>query len=206
MSEKELENSSEGMNRGDSDCESGEGILRIGLYEPQKALELSLREWFLEFKIPRKKPEHYRVGKNVTVAAKANNYDDDSASSMDTSQSVTGSSSGSFNLPDDASSHSLGPFSLEDVELLIDYFYLPHKHGSKALRILAEFCWLKENAPGYDLLKMHGCLKGSDDADGTKTSTLEDGEGRDGMRSDGETSESVVDEDMTPSEVRLKRV
>lgn len=202
--EKEMESSGEVMIRGDSDCENGDGIRGLGLYEPQKALEVSLREWFSEFKVPRKKPEHYRPSKNVAVAAKANNYDDDSsACSMDTSQSGPTSSSSSCNLSEDSSPNSLGTFSLEDVELLIDYFYLPHKHGSKALRILAEFCWLKENAPGYELLKTHGCLKGSDDADSTKSSPLlEDGEGRDGgMRSDGETSESVVDEDMSSADV-----
>ncbi len=203
--EKPMESSGE-VARIDSDCDSG-GSMRggLGLYEPQKALEVSLREWFLEFKMPRKKPEHYKPGKNVAVAAKANNYDDDSSSSsMDTSHSGPTSSSSSFNIPEDTSPH--GTFSLEDVELLIDYFYLPHKHGSKALKILAEFVWLKENAPGYELLKTHGCLKGSDDTDGTKVSPLEDTDGRDaGMRSDGETSESVVDEDMSSTDVSWGR-
>lgn len=39
-------------------------------------------------------------------------------------------------------------YSLEDLHLLVDYFYLPHQHGERALHILKEFCWLKENAPG----------------------------------------------------------
>jgi len=202
---KEME-SGEEIARVDSDCDNGGSIRSLGLYEPQKALDISLREWFLEFKVPRKKPEHYRPRKNVAMAAKANNYDDDSsASSMDTSQSGPTSSSSSIISSDEQSSHSLGTFSIEDMELLIDYFYLPHKHGSRALQILADFCWLKENAPGYELLKTHGCLKGSEDGDGTKSSPpLEDGDGRDGgMRSDGETSESVVDEDMSSVDVSV---
>ena len=40
------------------------------------------------------------------------------------------------------------PFGLEDLHLLVDFFFLPHQHGERALHILKEFIWLKGNAPG----------------------------------------------------------
>lgn len=185
-------------------CDGGGGNVRgVCLYEPQKALELSLREWFSEFKVPRKNPEHYRTEKNTAAAARANDYED-TGSSMDTSHPMLVSDVPSALSRSENRTHSSSePFSLDDVELLIDYFYLPHKHGSRAIRILEEFCWLKENAPGYELLKVHGCLKGCDNAEGSKVSPVDVGESRDGMRSDGETSESVVDDDMSSADVSV---
>ncbi len=47
-----------------------------------------------------------------------------------------------------ASPVSSKPFTLDDLRLLVDFFYLPHQHGERSLHILEEFCWLKENAPG----------------------------------------------------------
>ena len=47
------------------------------------------------------------------------------------------------------------PFTMEDLRLLVDFFYLPHQHGERALHILKEFCWLKENAPGQLLPGFH---------------------------------------------------
>lgn len=192
--------------RENGDCDNG-GIVRgMCLYEPQKALELSLKEWFTEFKLPRKKPEHYRMAKNTAAAARANSYEDTGSSScsMDTEHSVPVSEApDSLPPPENHPPPSSGPFSLDDVELLIDYFYLPHKHGSRAVRILAEFCWLKENAPGYELLKTHGSLKGCDNVDSSKVTPVDDADSRDGMRSDGETSESVVDEDMNSADVSI---
>ena len=185
------------------ECDSGGNVRGVCLYEPQKALELSVREWFSEFKVPRRNPEHYRPEKNTAAAARANDYED-GGSSMDTSHPMLVSEvSNSSTRSENHTQLSSGPFSLDDVELLIDYFYLPHKHGSKAIRILEEFCWLKENAPGYELLKTNGCLKGSENADGSKGPSVEVGESRDGIRSDGETSESVVDDDMSSADVSV---
>ena len=45
------------------------------------------------------------------------------------------------------------PFTLNDLQVLVDYFYLPHIHGEKGQFILEEFCWLKHNAPGSKALK-----------------------------------------------------
>lgn len=194
----EVEGSGEGR-----DEESG----GLCLYEPQKALEMSLKEWFAEFQLPRKKPEHYKPVKSAESVSKANDFESLGVvtSKMDTSLPpvVNESMHVSDSLPSpsiEASSNS-DPFTLEDVKLLVDYFYLPHKHGSRAVQILEEFCWLKENAPGYEVLKTHGHLKGDDDnkeLEGVKTPPGEGVVG-DGMRSDGETSESVVEDEYMSS-------
>ena len=204
----EVEGSGEG-GRGDEES----GILC--LYEPTKALELSLKEWFSEFQIARKKPAHYKPVKNAESISKANDYETlgNGATKMDTSSSASlppvASESmhmtSSLPSPSVEASSTLDPFTLDDMKLLVDYFYLPHKHGCKAVQILEEFCWLKENAPGYEVLKLHGHLKGHDEkeVEGVKTSPSgESGVASDGMRSDGETSESVVDDEyMTVSDV-----
>lgn len=177
------------------------------LYEPQKALEVSLNEWFAEFQLPRKQPQHYKPVKNVESASKANDYEELGSSKMGTSLPpvVDEVMHVSSSLPSsmEAENPTSDPFSMDDMKLMVDYFYLPHKHGSRALRILEEFCWLKEKAPGYEMLRTHGHLKGHDHRvlEGTKTPPGE-GAASDGMRSDGETSESVVeDEDMTSGDV-----
>jgi protein O-GlcNAcase/histone acetyltransferase len=207
----------------------GRGESGLCLYEPQKALEMSLKEWFTEFQIPRKKPEHYKPVKSAESVSKANDFEG-STSKMDLDLPKVESTSSKMDttLPpvvDDAMhlSNSLpspyeappsscnDPFSLDDVKLLVDYFYLPHKHGSRAMHILEEFCWLKEKAPGYELLKAHGYLRGhevkDDDGDDVVARTMVTGgvgEGMScsGMRSDGDTSESIVeDEEMSDGEV-----
>ena len=46
------------------------------------------------------------------------------------------------------------PFRLtvDDLLLLVDFFYLPHQHGKRALQILNEFRWLKANSINCDEL------------------------------------------------------
>lgn len=46
------------------------------------------------------------------------------------------------------------PFRLtvDDLLLLVDFFYLPHQHGKRALQILNEFKWLKANSIKSDEL------------------------------------------------------
>lgn len=222
----EVEGSVEGGSGGSEVGEGGKGEESGGggglcLYEPQRALEASLREWFSEFQLPRKRPEHYKPVKNTESALKANEFGSSGgpggaataggSSKMDTSSSLPPVADESMHVssslpsPSVEASASSEPFTLDDMQLLVDYFYLPHKHGSRALQILEEFCWLKENAPGYELLKAHGKLKGHDDdgsggeMEGVK---VQGGVASDGMRSDGETSESVIeDEFMSGSEV-----
>ena len=187
----------------------GEESSDLSLYEPQQALEVSLKEWFMEFQTPRKKPEHYKPVKSAESIAKANDFEELGASKMDTSQPPVASDSmhvsDSLPSPTDPSPLTSEPFSIEDVRLLIDYFYLPHKHGFRAVQILEEFCWLKENAPGYEVLKSCGHLKRGDEMEGSKGSP---GEGvvNDGMRSDGETSESIAEDDMNSSDVNNQQV
>lgn len=199
------------------------------LYEPQKALDASLKEWFTEFQLPRKKPEHYKPVKNAESVSKANDLEQVGSSNMELDLPKTESSSSKMDTslppmvddsmhlsstlpsPYEAPPSSCDPFTLDDIKLLVDYFYLPHKHGSRAVHILEEFCWLKEKAPGYELLKAHGCLKGhgvkdldydNGDGDVAKAPVAGGTEECCGMRSDGETSESIVeDEEMSDGEV-----
>lgn len=208
----------EGLMEGKEAEESGS----LHLYEPQKAFEASLKEWYLEFQTPRRKPEHYKPVKSAESISKANDFEAlgdggggggggaESTSTMDTSLPPVASDSmhisTSLPSPLDSDPSPSDPFSIEDTRLLADYFYLPHKHGSRALQILEEFCWLKEKAPGYEVLKAHGYLKGQEDTEmeGEKTPPSPPSEtvaSSDGMRSDGETSESVVDDDMSASDV-----
>ena len=46
------------------------------------------------------------------------------------------------------------PFRLtvDDLLLLVDFFYLPHQHGKRAVQILKEFKWLKANSIKSDEL------------------------------------------------------
>ena len=221
-----------------SDPTKGEGEESGGLclYDPQKALDVSLNEWFMEFQIPRKKPEHYRPVKSTVSVSRATELTmtsameleslhteaESSKMELDPSKTETESSKMDFSLPpvaDEAmhvstslpsispaspSSSPVEQFTLEDLRLLVDYFYLPHKHGSRALHVLEEFCWLKERAPGYEVLRNHGCLKGHKGKDMKPLPPAGEGVVSSGMRSDGETSESITEEDMTDYDVSVR--
>lgn len=204
--------------------EEADEVVDFCLYEPQKALELSLKEWYAEFHIQRKKTEHYQPVKSSESISKANDFEELGSCKMDTSRPPPVAKNSMHALdtlpsPVDSDVSSSDPFSLDDMELLIDYFYLPHKHGQRAMMILEEFCWLKEHTPGYELLKSHGYLKGDDEGEedidddsggggggaefeGAKGQGGGEGMVSDGMRSDGETSESIAeDEEMSSSDV-----
>ena len=50
-------------------------------------------------------------------------------------------------IKDDVSEHKYERrLTVEDLLLLVDFFYLPHQHGKKAVQILKEFSWLKANS------------------------------------------------------------
>lgn len=218
---------------------SSSSVGGLCLYDPQKALEVSLNEWFLEFQVPRRRPEHYRPVKSAVSVSRATELTMTSAmeleslhteaesSKMELEPSKTETESStkmdisppiadeamhvSTSLPSllPASSSSSSPvqqFTLEDLRLLVDYFYLPHKHGSRALHVLEEFCWLKERAPGYEVLRNHGCLKGHKGKDAKPLPPSGEGvvSSSGGMRSDGETSESITEEDMTDYDVSAR--
>ena len=132
---------------------------KLGLdvvYEPTKALEVAMKEWIHEFRRSLSQPDHYLPVKNASSIAKANEFEE--LSPMDQEGVVN---------PDAPDSKQVDPeidpklcesggamlvasdtFSYEDLKLLVDFFYLPHLHGETAMKILEEFCWLKENAPG----------------------------------------------------------
>ena len=46
-------------------------------------------------------------------------------------------------------------FTYEDLLLLVDLFHLPHQHGEQARRLLEDFDWLKQHAPGFRALDIH---------------------------------------------------
>ncbi len=58
-------------------------------------------------------------------------------------------------IKDEAAEHKHElPFRLtvEDLLLLVDFFYLPHQHGKRAIQFLKEFRWLKANSIKSDEL------------------------------------------------------
>uniref|UniRef100_A0A182IZD6 protein O-GlcNAcase n=1 Tax=Anopheles atroparvus TaxID=41427 RepID=A0A182IZD6_ANOAO len=57
-----------------------------------------------------------------------------------------------------------------DLTLLCDLFYLPFEHGSKALQLLAEFFWLRNNA--YVLCQRNNCAGKQRTTSGTSMSSL----------------------------------
>ena len=127
------------------------------LYEPVKALELAMKEWLGEFVKTVAQPDHYLPVKNASSIAKANEFeelgpiDQDDIGQRDTPNSKRVDPEIDPKLSESGSAMlvSEDPFCYEDLRLLVDFFYLPHQHGEMAMRVLEEFCWLKENTPGW---------------------------------------------------------
>lgn len=169
----------------------------VHLYEPKLALDITLKEWILEFKVARRKPEHYKPVKDETSVAKAKDSDQlnqSSDDSVDVQKCPTQVAEClDLDVDEGITPLSTEPFTLDDLRLMVDFFYLPHQHGERSLSLLEEFCWLKENAPSCEALRANGKLREG----GSKVSRVDS----DGMRSDGETSDSISDEDMTATEV-----
>ena len=178
----------------------------VHFYDPKQALMISLKEWFSEFQIARRKPEHYKPVKDATSIAKAIDAEQLGSDQEDIETGLVPSPpqvDGSLGLTHESFSMDADPFSFEDLCLLVDFFFLPHQHGERALHLLNEFCWLKENTPGYNLLQTNGKLKGGDcdDMKVVVRGGAERVEPSDGLRSDGETSESLLEDDMSSAEV-----
>lgn len=172
----------------------------ISLYDPKVALEISLRQWCHEFSVPRRKPEHYKPVKDASSVAMAF----DAGDHVVTEQQGDGVLLSPKIKDVDVASHlAADPFTLDDLRYLVDYFYLPHLHGERAINLLEEFCWLKENAPGYELLQINDKLKNSSlsDDDEKEVTSHERMVASDGMRSDGEASETIAGEEMSRKEV-----
>ena len=134
--------------------------LEVHLYEPGKALEMALKEWIHEFSVAVQQPDCYQPVKNASSIAKANEFEE--LGGMDQEDVCSSEDSASkpvvpecdpklAELDDQAALVSSEPFTGEDLKILVDFFYLPHQHGDRALKILEEFQWLKENAPGLTL-------------------------------------------------------
>ena len=179
----------------------------VSLYDPKVALEISVRQWCQEFSIPRRKPEHYKPVKDASSVAMAFDAGDHIVSEQSGDGALLSPKIKDVEVLQDEASHvATDPFTLEDLRYLVDYFYLPHLHGEKAINLLEEFCWLKENAPGYELLQVSDRLKNSclsDEEDKVTTTTHEKMVASDGMRSDGEASETIPGEEMSSKEVWL---
>lgn len=181
----------------------------VSLYDPKVALEISIRQWCHEFSIPRRKPEHYKPVKNASSVAMAFDAGDHDVVSEQEGEGALLSPKVKDidSIKDMAPCVTSDPFTLEDLRYLVDYFYLPHLHGERAINLLEEFCWLKENAPGYELLQINdklknSCLSDEDERDVPMATTRERVVASDGMRSDGEASESIPGEEMSRKEVK----
>ena len=143
----------------DTETKRGERLgrdLELHLYEPIKALEVALKEWISEFTTSLRQPDQYLPVKNASSIAKANEFeelsqidqvgivDPDALHSKPVDPEVDpklSESGGAMLVVSD-------PFSYDDLKVLVDFFYLPHQHGERAMKVLEEFCWLKESAPG----------------------------------------------------------
>ena len=154
------------------------------LYNEKEALEIALKEWILEFSADRRKVEDYlpsKTSKSVAVAAEAEagltgmdgTQMEEDGSDTGKTRSGSGSSAASemdttpvcleeaeplsleLTSPSKSAHSSQEPFMLEDLRIMVDLFYLPHQHGERAQKLLQDFCWLKKNAPGYDLLRSY---------------------------------------------------
>ena len=161
-----------------------DGMEIVNFYNPKDALNVALIEWMAEFQSDKRKCEDYlpaKSSKSVSRATDMDQIDDKSetGSGMLTEEDEDGkeraSSTGSSDMdttPEGGvngenqlfdSSVKNNSFNLEDLHILVDYFYLPHVHGDKGQLLLEEFCWLKQNAPGYHLLKRHSGNSSSSD-------------------------------------------
>lgn len=167
------------------------------LYDSKEALSKALNEWINIFHSKKRKTEDYNPavkssyftnnkpvdmdqqqpdcvnnGGDMMIEledggiVKARTSSSASSSDMDTTPSHENSRD-YFN-----ESQKTKLFSLSDLHLIVDYFYLPHSHGDKGQLILNEFNWLKCNAPGSKALKKgdHAC------SDNTSYSSEEAGE------------------------------
>lgn len=196
-----------------SDCVATNGVaLKVDelhkssdvcLYDPKAAMEVSVRQWCREFSVPIRKPEHYKPVKNASSVAMAFDAGDHIASEQEGEGALLSPKIKDVDaLQEEAEHVTSDPFTLDDLRYLVDYFYLPHLHGDRAVKILEDFCWLKENAPGYELLQINNKLKNSSlsDEEDKPVSSHEKMVASDGMRSDGEASESLNGE-MSSKEV-----
>ena len=119
--------------------ELAEGLESVGTpedttlvtFEPSEALEIALREWIVEFHVSTRKPlqQQQLPADKSAVTQKS-------------------SSGNQVTTPKGPS-----PFSLDDLRLLVDFFYLPFQHGAMACTLLEEFIWLKGNAPGHGTMQ-----------------------------------------------------
>lgn len=103
-------------------------------FDPLEALQKALKEWLVEFHVPTRESLYQqqptKTDNVVSVDQKTDNALKNESIHTD---------------------KSTFPFSLEDLNLLVDFFYLPFQHGHRAHSILEDFAWLKDNAPAHTL-------------------------------------------------------
>ena len=140
--ETEAEGASGDFNAEAKKAENLVSGLELHLYEPKQALEAALKEWIHEFQTSLRQPDHYQPVKSASSIAKANEFDGlgrmDGEGICDPDSNVNKQ----VNPESDPKLESQGravlvssdPFSYEDLKLLVDYFYLPHQHGERAMR------------------------------------------------------------------------
>ena len=165
------------------EAEGMEVILsEVSLYNPVDALEAALHDWISEFLTSKRKPENYqRPSKDVKSISRVNQemelYDENKApnnnnnglmceddvckdrsssegsSDMDTTPEVIIPPEQIAPTYSESLNSKISRFSLQDLRVIVDFFYLPHAHGEKGCFLLDEFTWLKQHACSHRLMQ-----------------------------------------------------
>ncbi|KFB46846.1 AGAP002287-PA-like protein [Anopheles sinensis] len=129
-------------------------------------------------------PEPMECGSNLTSPKhQLKTHFDDIIMSETTSVSIAVTCSGTMQVESSDTSLEMAEdkngqdkdITAADLMLLCDLFYLPFEHGSKALQLLAEFFWLRNNA--YVLSQRSNNPRKQRTASGTSMSSLVGGAG-----------------------------
>ena len=191
-----------------------EDLISEATYNPAHALESALKDWIQRFSVFKRQPDNYKPAKDPSSLAKALEADQlDSGDSAEGDRFIKpelvlppcesdSSCPGAISMGEEATmmqmdtpppemdKHQTVAFSLEDLHLLVDYFFLPHQHGKKALHILQEFCWLKENTPPYEAMEAERMEEGGEGEEEEEEEEVGEGEGGGGGK--GESGEREV--------------
>ena len=103
------------------------------VYRPGQALDKALLDWLPEFnKIKSSIDEHSSL-----------NVDEDSQDSI--TENLVSLTTTTTKKAHRMECDTNGDFTLDDIRLLVDLFYLPYENGSRAQQIFLDFFWLRFN-------------------------------------------------------------
>lgn len=212
--------------------DGGDGRIEINcLYDSKEALNKALLEWIPIFHSKKRKTEDYNPakcsyftnGKPVEMEQQVDSQngtdmliEDDGMVKVRTSSSASSSDMDTTPSHENSQEHfdliesqKTKLFSLNDLHLIVDYFYLPHSHGNKGKLILEEFNWLKCNAPGSKALKRGSNHTPSDNASYTSeevcevTTNSKDGENEEGKHDEESCSNGALPYDNDQVKVHI---